>query len=359
MSWEHTQLEKDILECLKKHGIKIVDKYIRSDNDKEGRDNCFHIPDDMNHRFEILFSTDYVSAVQYHIFDLNISTEVIPGNVKRNIEFNIIVEGADANHFQRWFRDVIRYNSETSPRVNYKVNAILVQYDSNDKMYKRYKVYNTYPISIEPGFCVDSIDYTFKFTAENIVPWGLDEDRIEISPEDIYNNLYIKNDNPTFDEIVSPDPISWDDYFMNVAILTSLRSKDKNTKVGSVLVDSKNRIIGAGYNGLPSHIDESKFPTSNNKSLPYNETKYAYVIHSEMNALLNTTVYDLSNSKLYVTLFPCCDCVKMILQKGIKEIIYLSDKYHDEPHYIASRKLLDEAGIKYRQYTGKLLVNTI
>ena len=146
---------------------------------------------------------------------------------------------------------------------------------------------------------------------------------------------------------------------MNVAILTSLRSKDKNTKVGSVLVDSKNRIIGAGYNGLPSHIDESKFPTSNNKSLPYNETKYAYVIHSEMNALLNTTVYDLSNSKLYVTLFPCCDCVKMILQKGIKEIIYLSDKYHDEPHYIASRKLLDEAGIKYRQYTGKLLVNTI
>lgn len=152
------------------------------------------------------------------------------------------------------------------------------------------------------------------------------------------------------------DPISWDTYFMNVAMLTSLRSKDKNTKVGSVLVDSSNRIIGTGYNGLPSHIDESKFPISNDKSLPYNETKYAYVIHSEMNALLNTTVYDLSNSKLYVTLFPCCDCVKMMLQKGVSEIIYLSDKYHDMPNYIASRKLLDEAGVIYRQFTSKLLL---
>ncbi len=338
----------------KKRGIKIVDKYIRSD-----ANNSFNMTDDMNHHSEILFSTDYVSAVQYHVFDLNISATVLPGDVKRSIEFNIIVEGADANHFQRWFRDVIRYSSEASPRVNYKVDAILVQYDSNDKIYKRYKVHNAYPISISPGFCVDSIDYTFKFTAENIIPWGLDEDRIEISVEDVYNNLYIKNENPTFDEVVSPDPITWDDYFMNVAILTSLRSKDKNTKVGATLVDSNNRIIGCGYNGLPSHLDESKFPTSRDSSLPYNATKYAYTIHAEMNALLNCTVYDLKNSKLYVTLFPCCDCVKMILQKGISEIIYLSDKYHDEPHYIASRKLLDEAGVNYRQCTGKLLVNNI
>ena len=364
MSWEHTQLEKDILECLKKHGIKIVDKYIRSESDKEecNNDNCFHMPNEsfMNHHFEIFFYTDYVSAVQYLVFDLNVNTTVLPGDVKHNIEFNIIVEGADANHFQRWFRDVIRYSSEASPRINYKVDAILLQYDSNDKIYKRYKVYNAYPISISPGFCVDSIDYTFKFTAENIIPWGLDKDRNEISPEDIRSNdLFIKNENPTFDEIISPDPITWDDYFMNVAILTSLRSKDKNTKVGAALVDSNNRIIGCGYNGLPSHLDESKFPTSRDSSLPYNATKYAYVIHAEMNALLNCTVYDLKNSKLYVTLFPCCDCVKMILQKGISEIIYLSDKYHDEPHYIASRKLLDEAGINYRQYTGKLLVNNI
>ena len=366
MSWGHIQLEKDILEFIKSRGIKIVDKYIQSNTDKEECNNCFHMSNAINHHFEILFSTDYVSAVQYHVCDLNISAEVLPWNVKHNIEFNIIAEGADANHFQKWFRDVIRYNSEASPRVNYKVDAILIQYDSNDKMYKRYKVYNTYPISISPGFCVDSIDYTFKFTAEDIVSWGLDEDRREITPKDIYdsingndldNDLFIKNENPILsDEIISPDPISWDDYFMNVAILTSLRSKDNNTKVGSVLVDSKNRIIGAGYNGLPSHIDESKFPTSNNKSLTYNETKYAYVVHAELNSILNTTVYDLNGSKIYCTLFPCNECSKVIIQKGISEIIYLSDKYHDDPIYIASRKLLDNAGVQYRQYTGSIKI---
>ena len=369
MSWEYTQLEKDIIESLRKHGIKIVDKYIQSDADKDecNSSNCFHTSDISNHHFEILFYTDYVSAVQYHVFNLNVNTEVSSGYLKPkcNIEFNIIVEGADANHFQRWFRDVIRYNSETSPRVNYKVYAIILQFDCNDRLVKRYKLFNTYPISIEPGFCVDSMEYMFKFTAEDIIPWGLDEDYRDISAEDICrsinekDSLYIKNENPTFDEVVSPDPINWDDYFMNVAILTSLRSKDKNTKVGATLVDSNNRIIGCGYNGLPSHLDESKFPTSRDSSLPYNATKYAYTIHAEMNALLNCTVYDLKNSKLYVTLFPCCDCVKMILQKGISEIVYLSDKYHEEPHYIASRKLLYEAGVKYRQYTGRLLVNNI
>lgn len=155
------------------------------------------------------------------------------------------------------------------------------------------------------------------------------------------------------------DNISWDEYFMSVAKLTSMRSKDMNTKVGAVLVDSKNRIIGTGYNGLPSHIDESKFPTSNNKSLPYNETKYAYVAHAELNSILNTTVYDLTNSKIYCTLFPCNECAKVIIQKGISEIIYLSDKYHNDSIYIASRKLLDSAGIPYRQYAGNIYVNKI
>lgn len=172
----------------------------------------------------------------------------------------------------------------------------------------------------------------------------------------MYNN-YIKNENTALDEIEFVDPITWDDYFMNIAILTSLRSKDSNTKVGAALVDSHNRIIGCGYNGLPSHLDESKFPTSRDASLPYNATKYAYVVHAELNSILNTTVYNLNGSKIYCTLFPCNECAKVIIQKGISEIIYLSDKYHDEPHYIASRKLLDEAGVNYRQYTGKLLVN--
>lgn len=152
------------------------------------------------------------------------------------------------------------------------------------------------------------------------------------------------------------DYLSWDEYFMNIAILASKRSKDKNTKVGSIIIDDKNRIIATGYNGLPSGIDESIFPTTNDTTNnKFEDTKYAYVIHAEMNALANASVFDLTNTKLYCTLFPCCHCAKLLIQKGIKEIIYLSDKHHDESEYIASRRLFDAANIKTRMYDGKLI----
>lgn len=174
---------------------------------------------------------------------------------------------------------------------------------------------------------------------------------------DPVGDLIIPNDlSSAENESIKVNNLKWDEYFMNIAILTSLRSKDTNTKVGSVLVDKKNRVIGCGYNGLPSNINETLFPTSRDLNLPYNETKYAYVVHAELNALLNCTVYDLSDSKLYVTLFPCCDCVKVLLQKGISEVIYLSDKHHDDPHYVAARKLLDAANVKYIQYNGNILI---
>lgn len=148
--------------------------------------------------------------------------------------------------------------------------------------------------------------------------------------------------------------LSWDEYFMNIAILTSLRSKDANTKVGSVLVDRLNRVVGTGYNGLPTGIDESLFPTARiGKNI--SEVKYAYVIHSEANCILNSTVYDISGSRLYVTLHPCNECAKLILQKRISEVIYLSDKYHDEPAYVASRKLFNAANVVTRKYEGTLL----
>lgn len=150
--------------------------------------------------------------------------------------------------------------------------------------------------------------------------------------------------------------LSWDEYFANIALLASLRSKD-STKVGAVIVYD-NKILGVGYNGLPTGIDESVFPTTNDKvHNSYDKTKYAYVTHAELNAILNTSIYDISGSRLYCTLFPCCECAKAILQKGIKEVIYLSDIHHDEPEYIASRKLFDVAGIVTRQYNGRILFN--
>lgn len=140
--------------------------------------------------------------------------------------------------------------------------------------------------------------------------------------------------------------VSWDSYFMSIAILSSLRSPDPNTQVGACIVDQKNRIIATGYNGFPRGLDNSQFPLSREGSLE--DTKYAYMVHAEANAILNSTVYDLTNSKLYCSLFPCNECTKIILQKGVSEIIYLSDKYHDLPAYKASRKLLTMANVKVR-----------
>lgn len=147
--------------------------------------------------------------------------------------------------------------------------------------------------------------------------------------------------------------ISWDTYFMNIAVLASLRSKD-TTKVGSVLVRNNNKIVGMGYNGLPTGINEDLFPKTRDGD--WLNTKYPYTIHSEQNCLLNTTIHDLTDTKMYVTLFPCNVCASLLIQSGIKEIIYLSDKYHDHPEYIASRKLLTSANVKTRKYEGTILL---
>jgi dCMP deaminase len=172
----------------------------------------------------------------------------------------------------------------------------------------------------------------------------------------IYNEseFVCKNDNPTVNDIIKENNyLSWDDYFMNIAILASLRSKD-STKVGSVLVFN-NKVIGMGYNGFPSGIDESRLPTARVGEIP--DVKYSYTIHSEQNCILNSTMYDISGSSIYVTLFPCCHCAALLIQKKISEIVYLSDIHHDDPEYIASRKLLSLTDIKVRQYNGKLVVN--
>lgn len=165
-----------------------------------------------------------------------------------------------------------------------------------------------------------------------------------------YSDINIYTEYPA----VKDNQISWDEYFMNVAILTSKRSKDENTKVGACLVDACNRIIGCGYNGFIKGVDNSVFPSTRDGE--WINTKYPFVVHAELNAILNTTVFDLSNSKLFCTLFPCNDCAKVIIQKGISEVIYLSDKHHDLPEYVASRKLFEVANIITRQYDGELLL---
>lgn len=166
-------------------------------------------------------------------------------------------------------------------------------------------------------------------------------------------DLYMKVDD-TFATINTTTPyLSWDEYFANIAMLAALRSKDENTKVGAVIVSSSHKLLGMGYNGLPSGIDESQFPTAR-EGKDISETKYCYTIHAEQNALCNTTVFDLTGSSIYVTLFPCCYCASILIQRGIKEVIYLSDKHHNAPEYVASRKLFDAAGVVTRQYDGRV-----
>ena len=154
--------------------------------------------------------------------------------------------------------------------------------------------------------------------------------------------------------------LSWDNYFMSIAKIASLRSKDPNTKVGAVLVDSSHHIVGTGYNGFPSGIDETQLPL--NRDGDFLNTKYPFIVHAELNCILNTTVLSLQGTTLYCTLFPCNECTKAIIQKGIKDIVYLEDKYHNLDAYIASRRLLDLANIKYRQlqkFSVKDILNTI
>jgi len=143
------------------------------------------------------------------------------------------------------------------------------------------------------------------------------------------------------------DYISWDEYFMGVAILSAKRSKDPNTQVGACIVNKKNRIVGTGYNGLPSGCSDDDFPWD--KQGEFLETKYPYVCHAELNAILNNIGMDLAGCRIYTALFPCNECSKAIIQSGISEVVYLSDKYEASDAAKASKRMLENAGVLCRQ----------
>lgn len=141
--------------------------------------------------------------------------------------------------------------------------------------------------------------------------------------------------------------ISWDEYFMGVALLSGKRSKDPNTQVGACIVNAQNKIVGAGYNGLPIGCDDDRFPWE--KQGDFLQTKYPYVCHAELNAILNNIGMNLYGCRIYTALFPCNECSKAIIQSGIREVIFLSDKYAGTDSFVASKKLLDAAGVTYRK----------
>lgn len=150
------------------------------------------------------------------------------------------------------------------------------------------------------------------------------------------------------------DYITWDEYFMGVAKLSAKRSKDPNTQVGACIVNEDKRIIGIGYNGLPHGCDDDEYPWGNEGD--FIETKYPYVVHAEANAILNAT-QSLKGAHLYVTLFPCHECMKLIIQSGIIEVIYEDNKYEGTESNVASMKMAKSAKIKLRKLWKKVKIS--
>lgn len=145
--------------------------------------------------------------------------------------------------------------------------------------------------------------------------------------------------------------ISWDEYFMGIALLSGKRSKDPSTQVGACIVNEENKIVGVGYNGFPQGCSDEEFPWE--REGEFLETKYPYVCHAELNAILNS-IKTTKNCKIYVGLFPCHECAKAIIQSGITEVVFLSDKYCGTESDRASKKMFQHAGVKYRQFKTEL-----
>ncbi|MBO5321164.1 MAG: dCMP deaminase family protein [Clostridia bacterium] len=142
--------------------------------------------------------------------------------------------------------------------------------------------------------------------------------------------------------------LSWDEYFMGIALLSAKRSKDPSTQVGACIVNKDKRILSMGYNGMPRCCSDDEFPWDKNDN-PL-DSKYLYVCHAELNAILNCDRGNVRDCIVYTTLFPCNECAKAIIQSGIAEVVYMEDKYSDSDSVIASKKMFDTAGVKYRLY---------
>jgi dCMP deaminase len=153
------------------------------------------------------------------------------------------------------------------------------------------------------------------------------------------------------------DYISWEQYFMGIALLSAQRSKDPNTQVGCCIVDRSRHVVSIGYSGFPIGCSDDELPWARAGTLL--ETKYAYVCHAELNAILNMRSGELAGCTLYTTLFPCNECTKAIIQSGIAEVVFLSDKYHDEDVYVASRRMLTLARVRFRAFEERIDIHLV
>lgn len=173
----------------------------------------------------------------------------------------------------------------------------------------------------------------------------------EIKELEKLSNIHLTNDDKK-NTGKRLDFLEWEEYFMGIAFLAARRSKDPVTQVGACIVNNENKIVGIGYNGLPIGCNDDEFPWSKESTNDL-ENKYMYVCHAEVNAILNKNSIDVNGCTMYVALFPCNECAKVIIQSRIKEVVYLSDKHAEKPHTIGAKKMFHAAGVKYRQFVPK------
>lgn len=152
------------------------------------------------------------------------------------------------------------------------------------------------------------------------------------------------------------DYINWDEYFMGVSLLSSMRSKDPSTQVGACIVSDDNKIMSVGYNGFPRGCSDDEFPWERSAD-NQNETKYPFVCHAELNAILNAGGRNLKGCRIYVALFPCNECAKAIIQSGIRQVIYISDKYKDTDGVKASKRMFEAAGVELTEFKSDKKIN--
>ncbi len=155
------------------------------------------------------------------------------------------------------------------------------------------------------------------------------------------------------------DYLNWDEYFMGVAILSAQRSKDSNTQVGACIVNAEHKIVSVGYNGMPVGCDDDVMPWEREGA--FLDTKYPFVCHAELNAILNRAAVSLKDCTIYVTLFPCNECAKAIIQSGIRRVVYLDNKYAGTDAICASTRMFELSGVKFEEYkpSGRSITITL
>lgn len=320
--FKHYSVREFLIEEIKRLGLEINrDSMVLVANELRERNSPSFIVEELYKRAKLINEDVIIESLR------------TPGEVKSlKKEKDFFLFAIDANPDIRYSRAIERA-SETD-------NIDFETFITNEKR----EWTNTDPSKQNIKECVEMADFRFQNN-------GTMEELFE-KVNRVLEKIDQFSKNKKQEVSARKDYISWDEYFMGIALLSAQRSKDPSTQVGACIVDEQNRIVGAGYNGAPRGMLDDDFPWA--REGDFENTKYAYVCHAELNAILNSTKESLNGCTIYVALFPCNECAKAIVQSGIKRVVYLSDKYADLPSSKVSRKILQISGVEVVQLNTKI-----